>query len=219
APVGEANMRTWSSRLCVFALVFVVFPQSIAQQESEPAENANLIRRRIEWFYRQRAYPLARIPKGVRLKALEQLDRMLTAESHFAPPTVRSTESDLSALVVSSTKWTLIGPEPTDTPYTVPIVAGRISALAVDPTNPNVVYAGAAGGGVWKTTDAGTHWTPLTDSQPSLAVGSLAIDPSNHSTIYAGTGEENFSLDSYYGAGILKSTNAGSSWTQIKGPF
>jgi len=54
---------------------------------------------------------------------------------------------------------------------------------------------------------------------PRLAVGSIALDPSNHSTIYVGTGEENFSGDSYYGAGILKSTNGGTSWTQIKGPF
>ena len=50
-------------------------------------------------------------------------------------------------------------------------------------------------------------------------MGSIAIDPSNHSTVYVGTGEENFSGDSYYGAGILKSVNGGSSWTQIKGPF
>jgi hypothetical protein len=80
-----------------------------------------------------------------------------------------------------------------------PVVAGRVSALAVDSTNSNVLYAGAADGGAWKTTDAGVHWTPLTDSQPSLAVGSIAIDPSNHSTIYVGTGEENFSGDSKSG--------------------
>lgn len=60
---------------------------------------------------------------------------------------------------------------------------------------------------MWKTTDAGVHWTALADSQPSLAVGSIAIDPPNHSTIYAGTGEEKFSGDSYYGTGILKSTD------------
>ena len=105
------------------------------------------------------------------------------------------------------------------TPYNVPTVAGRVTALAVDPVNSKVVYAGTADGGVWKTTDGGVHWTPMTDKQPSLSVGSIAIDPSNHSTIYVGTGEENFSADSYFGAGILKSTNGGSSWTQIKGPF
>ena len=213
-------MRPYNQFL-LLALVFVVFPQSIAQQESEPPENARMIRRRMEWFYNQRAYPLKRIPGGVRLRGLQQLDRMLAAEGREASSNGTAPESSFnaSALALSSTRWSLIGPEPTNTPYNVPIVAGRVSALAVDPTNANIVYAGAADGGVWKTTDAGIHWTPLTDFQPSLAIGALAIDPSNHSVIYTGTGEENFSLDSYYGAGILKSTNGGTSWTQIKGPF
>jgi uncharacterized repeat protein (TIGR01451 family) len=207
------------------ALTFLTLASILAgfaQQEPEPAEKGDLVRQRLEWFYNQRAYPLKHIPAGIRLRALEQLDRMLAAEGQLttAATTVSSDlASDVSAAAISSTAWTLIGPQPTNTPYNVPIVAGRVSALAVDPTNPNVVYAGAAGGGVWKTTDGGIHWTPLTDKQPSLAVGSIAIDPSNHSVIYVGTGEENFSADSYFGAGILKSINAGTSWTQIKGPF
>jgi uncharacterized repeat protein (TIGR01451 family) len=191
-------------------------------QPVKPATRGNLIRQRQEWFYRQRAYPLKHIPPGARLRALKQMDQMLAEEGRSsALSTDVSPEPgfDVSSAALSSTQWTLIGPEPTHTPYSDPIVAGRVTALAVDPTNDNVVYAGAAEGGVWKTTDGGVHWTPLTDTQPSLAVGSIAIDPSNHSTIYVGTGEENFSGDSYYGAGILKSTNGGASWTQIKGPF
>jgi uncharacterized repeat protein (TIGR01451 family) len=207
-------------RLAVAALFCTSL--GFAQQQSEPPEGGDMIRQRMEWFYNQRAYPLKHIPAGARLQALKQLDQMLADEAQSA-----LSNRDLSpenALDVpyaanSSTQWTLIGPQPTNTPYNVPTVAGRVSALAVDPTNSSVVYAGAAGGGVWKTTDGGVHWTPLTDAQPSLAVGSIAIDPLNHSVIYVGTGEENFSGDSYYGAGILKSTDGGSSWTQIKGPF
>jgi uncharacterized repeat protein (TIGR01451 family) len=192
-----------------------------AQQQSEPTKRGDMIRHRMEWFYRQRAYPLKHIPAGARRRALKQMEQMLANEAESPTPSADlspETDFDVSA-AISSARWTPIGPEPTNTPYNYPIVAGRVTALAVDWTNSNVVYAGAAGGGVWKTTDGGGHWTPLTDTQPSLAVGSIAIDPSNHLTIYVGTGEENFSGDSYYGAGILKSTNGGSSWTQIKGPF
>jgi photosystem II stability/assembly factor-like uncharacterized protein len=122
-------------------------------------------------------------------------------------------------LSASNPAWKLIGPKPIDTPYTDPVVSGRASALAVDPGNPSVVYAGAAQGGIWKTTTGGSSWSPLTDTQASLAIGSIALDPNNSSTIYVGTGEENFSGDSYYGAGILKSTNGGTSWSHLCGSF
>src|SRR5205085_10877250 len=99
-----------------------------------------------------------------------------------------------------------------------PVASGRVSALAIDPRNNNVVYAGGAVGGVWKTTNGGTTWTPLTDTQASLAIGSIVLAPSNPDVIYVGTGESNFS-ESYYGAGVLKSTDAGATWTQLAGPF
>ncbi|MEP7289996.1 MAG: hypothetical protein ABI947_29975 [Chloroflexota bacterium] len=112
----------------------------------------------------------------------------------------------------ANTAWHLIGPSPISAGggnnY-----AGRIASLAVDTTTTGVVYAGTAGGGVWKTTNNGTLWSPVTDFQASLAIGAIAIDPNNHNIVYAGTGEPNQSGDSYYGAGILKSTNAGATWT------
>src|SRR5206468_9545966 len=122
----------------------------------------------------------------------------------------------------------LIGPQPTltlaeqtgsGTGVGAPYSAGRVAALAVDPRDPKVVYMGAAGGGVWKTTDGGQHWTPLTDDQPSLATGAIALAPSNPDIVYVGTGEQNNSGDSYYGAGVLKSTDGGATWTQFEGPF
>src|SRR5690349_2452276 len=69
--------------------------------------------------------------------------------------------------------------------------SGRISALAADLTNPSVLYVAAAGGGVWRTADGGTTWTPLTDGQPTLFMGALAVAPSNPKVLYAGTGEAN----------------------------
>src|SRR5204862_5471156 len=89
------------------------------------------------------------------------------------------------------------------------------NSIAVHPTDPLTIYIGAAQGGVWKTTNGGTTWTALTDGQCSLAMGSVAIDPVNPQIVYAGTGEQNFSGDSYYGCGVLRSIDGGSTWTQL----
>lgn len=83
--------------------------------------------------------------------------------------------------------------------------------LAADPTNANVLYAGFGGGGLWKTTNGGASWTPLTDQQASLDIGAVALAPSNPSVVYAGTGSFG------YGRGLLKSTDGGATWTLIQG--
>jgi hypothetical protein len=67
--------------------------------------------------------------------------------------------------------------------------AGRIRSILVHPSNPDIIYAGAATGGIWKTTDGGQSWVSLDDFMPTQVIGSLAMDPSNPNTIYAGTGE------------------------------
>ncbi|HEX3867581.1 MAG TPA: hypothetical protein VHV78_12550, partial [Gemmatimonadaceae bacterium] len=83
------------------------------------------------------------------------------------------------------------------------------------PTDPQTIYIGAAQGGVWKTANGGASWTSLTDGQCSLAMGAVAIDPVNPQIVYAGTGEQNFSADSYYGCGVLRSSDGGTTWTQL----
>jgi hypothetical protein len=125
--------------------------------------------------------------------------------------------------------WRSIGPQPS-----VPSAgnlagssgntSGRVTAIAIDPTDAtgNTVFIGGAQGGVWKTLDGGATWQPLTDLQPSLAIGALAIaiDPTNtldatHRVIYAATGEQNgLGGDIYYGAGVLKSRDGGQTWAQ-----
>jgi photosystem II stability/assembly factor-like uncharacterized protein len=91
-------------------------------------------------------------------------------------------------------------------------VSGRIAAVAALPSDPNILYVAAAGGGVWKTTNAGLNWAPLTDDQRTLFMGALAIAPSQPNTVYAGTGEADNSADSFYGLGVLKSTDGGANW-------
>ena len=124
-------------------------------------------------------------------------------------------------LELSTTTWTPIGPSPLaiESPANVNSnVSGRIVAVAAHPTDPNTIYIAAAGGGVWKTTDGGTTWVPLTDTQRTLSMGALAIAKSNPSVIYAGTGEGNNAADSNFGRGILVSTDAGATWTLSTGP-
>jgi photosystem II stability/assembly factor-like uncharacterized protein len=94
-------------------------------------------------------------------------------------------------------------------------VSGRTNSIAFHPSNPNVMYIGAAQGGVWKTTDGGVTWQALTDNLSTLSSGDIAVDPSNPNVLYYGTGEMNFSLDSHYGNGIFQSTDAGASWLQV----
>jgi photosystem II stability/assembly factor-like uncharacterized protein len=180
------------------------------KEEGEGAENGR-IQQRAEWFYRQRAYPHRFVPAGAHQRAMQELNQRLAVEASL------SVRPGLASLTTPT--WTLAGPNPINTPYGASVVSGRVSALAIDPSNTSILYLGGAQGGIWKSTNGGTSWTPLTDGQPSLAIGSITLDPANPSTIYVGTGEENFSGDSYYGAGVLKSTDGGSTWAQICGPF
>ena len=94
-------------------------------------------------------------------------------------------------------------------------VGGRTRALLIDPNNPDVMYAAAVAGGIWKTTNGGAAWAPLDDFLANIAVTCMAFDPSNSSTIYAGTGEGYFNADGVRGAGIFKSTDSGAHWTRL----
>lgn len=124
-----------------------------------------------------------------------------------------------TSIPLSGANWTALGPAPIlngQIPGSQQ-VTGRISALAAHPTNANIIYVASAGGGVWKTTDGGVNWSPKTDTQQTLFMGSIAIAPSNPNVIYAGTGEANNSLDSYYGRGVLRSLDGGTTWTLFDG--
>jgi photosystem II stability/assembly factor-like uncharacterized protein len=97
-----------------------------------------------------------------------------------------------------------------------PIVGNRVAAIAGVAGDPSTYYAGAASGGVWKTTDGGLRWTPISDSLPVAAIGALAVAPSDPSVVWAGTGEAWAIRDvDVIGDGVYRSLDAGRTWTHM----
>ncbi len=93
--------------------------------------------------------------------------------------------------------------------------AGRARALSGVPSEPNVFYIGFDNGGVWRSTDYGSTWTPLFDNQPTGSIGAIAVAPSNPDIIYAGSGAGIIRPDLSVGDGMYKSTDAGKTWTHL----
>ena len=91
-------------------------------------------------------------------------------------------------------------------------MSGRITTIDVVVNNPNIIYLGAASGGVWKTENSGNSWTPLFDEQPIENIGSIAIQQSNPNIVWVGTGEGNPRNSLNIGEGIYKSMDAGRTW-------
>jgi photosystem II stability/assembly factor-like uncharacterized protein len=118
--------------------------------------------------------------------------------------------------------WTEVGPAPIPngqvaTGPQLP-VSGRTISIAVHPTNPDIVYVGTAQGGIYRSLNGGTNWTPIFDSALSLAVGALSLAPSNPEILYVGTGEPNGSADSFFGVGLYRIDNA-STTANLVGPI
>ena len=87
---------------------------------------------------------------------------------------------------------------------------GRVNAIIVDPLVPTTYYAGAPAGGIWKSTDSGANWTPLSDQLPQIGVSGIAIDYSDSDIIYIATGDDD--ANHSYSVGVMKSTDGGSTW-------
>src|SRR5215471_3842804 len=102
-------------------------------------------------------------------------------------------------------QWRMIGP----------FRGGRIAAVSGVIGDATTFYFGSVGGGVWKTTNAGTTWVPIFDSQPIASIGAIAVAPSNPNVIYVGTGEADIRSQNSFGDGVYKSTDAGKTWQNI----
>ena len=167
-----------------------------SEAPAEIQQTKPFIRQR--WFFEQRAYPNNFIPQDAYANAMIQRDELRIQNADIMP----------------NINWVSLGPTP-GYYFSYGNISSRVVTGAFHPTNPSTIYIGPANGGVWKSTDNGVNWTPLTDNQPSMSMGAIAIDPTNPNIIYAGTGEATYSGASYYGRGLLKSTDAGASWQHI----
>jgi photosystem II stability/assembly factor-like uncharacterized protein len=112
-------------------------------------------------------------------------------------------KKSLAASADVSSQWECVGPSN---------IGGRITSLACHPDHPERIWAGAAGGGVWQSKDAGQSWHSCWNDQDILNIGSLAVDPRDPNTIYCGTGESNLSSDSYPGVGLYATRDGGRTW-------
>jgi hypothetical protein len=217
--------------VCAVVLSLALGPllaQQISLRRSRAGREASSIepvRRRAEWFFRQRASANGHIPNNFLLEALARNRKMVSANGTF----VERAAALRPAISPSLNSWTPLGPQPTANTEFYGNVSGRVTALAVDPcdTTGNTVYAGGADGGVWVSFNAlsgnPVTWQPLTDNQPSLSTGALALAPkpcqmvnghAQSNLILVGTGESNYAHDSLYGAGVLRSSDGGQTWTQ-----
>jgi len=180
-------------------------------EESATADDAQ---NALRWRYLSLREPHGKIPPGALYNAnLHRRDMLHRGvHGHSVGP------SRVSILSISPTAWTSRGPAN---------IGGRTRALLVDSNSPSTLYAGAIGGGIWKSTDSGSTWTTNTDFMKNLAVSSMVFDPANHATIYAATGEvlylqlgdydwlDGDSVSGLHGAGIFVSHDSGGTWSQL----
>jgi photosystem II stability/assembly factor-like uncharacterized protein len=191
---------------CLLPLVLVISLQIVvAEPTPEPAtarrDRLQSMLQRSQWLHQQRALPSGEIPAGARERALKQIKQS-------------KEKRGFSAASAPAERWVNIGPAPMlGFPVTVPhATSGRVADIAVDPLDTNHWLIAAAQGGIWETRNGGGNWRPLTDDQPSLAMGAITYAPSDPNVIYAGTGEAVFTGDSFVGAGLLKSVDGGQTW-------
>ena len=211
------------------SMLFLAYAQDVKKTSPNgaPIADDDHVRERSEWFLRGRTAPGTSAAE-LRLRAYKiKMQARALRKSHLD-----AAQSSMQPTAFSAT-WTPLGPMPLASDATgdgfqdYHQVSGRATAVAIDPADltGNTVYIGGAQGGVWKSTNAASatandvNWTPVTDDQATLSIGSIAIQPGNsvpaNSVILVGTGEADNSADSYFGLGILRSTNGGSSWTLI----
>ena len=137
--------------------------------------------------------------------AMAAREQMIVEQQMLTPSTRSAPLAPLDA-GINSASWTSLGPGN---------IGGRVRAIATVPGQPNTLYAGSVGGGIWKTTNGGAAWNPVASFGATISVSSIVINPLDPAIMYVGTGEGFYNYDAIRGAGVYKTTNGGSSWYQL----
>ncbi|HEX9423312.1 MAG TPA: hypothetical protein VF899_08720 [Pyrinomonadaceae bacterium] len=172
----------------------ILLPLSASAQEERAAEKAAREKARQEAAAKQQASPEP--AKSADEKKSE--DEKGEEEKKPADP--------MSSPTFNGLKLRSIGPA---------FTSGRVIGFAVDPNNPARYFVAAASGGVWKTINNGTTWTPVFDKEGSYSIGAIALDPKNPLTVWVGTGENNSQRSVSYGNGVYRSDDGGKTWKNV----
>ena len=131
---------------------------------------------------------------------------LLVSLSLVLSSAVLRADGESTANAVSALHWRGIGPA---------MMGGRIADIAIDPRDRSTWYLAVGSGGVWKSENAGTTWSPIFDAQPSYSIGCVTLDPSNSSIVWVGTGENVSGRHVGWGDGVYKSLDGGSTWQRM----
>lgn len=176
-------------------IIILSFTNSIFSQRAKFGDSTPKPLKRLNEFSKIRYSKNIDIRKA-RLDAINQSNNI-----------IRNNSKNKDLLQSIQPEWEPIGPSKT---------GGRIRSIAWHPTNSNIIYIGAAAGGIWKSTNKGGSWTPIFDFENAISMGAIAIDQNNPDVLYAGTGEMIMGGGyPYLGSGMYKSTDEGTSWNLL----
>ncbi len=188
-------MQPTTLRASLLALALLLLPALLpAQMTYETAERQMKPKKREIYFYGMRAYPFGKIPQNARMDAIGYTASRMKPFGYG------------SRSMQAINQWRAIGPND---------VGGRVRSVVAHPTDGRTLWIGAADGGVWKSTDQGETWKATMDRENAIAMGALAVDRQNPNVLYAGTGEMSSNIDSYTGAGVMKTTDGGDTWRPV----
>lgn len=221
---GQPTTETITARIAQAKLLGLTGP-AYERYIAEPGledEDGFLLYQGDYWATRY-TYPTGQYDQRWLLQALQEDAQVLRGVP--AGQILYTLEGNPSPLTLDPNQFTSLGPQPLQSDgclscFSYGHVAGRTNVIAVDPIQTNVAYFGSDGGGVWKTTNCctpTTTWTPVTDDPliSTIAIGDMVIDPNDHNTVYAGTGDLRYGSFSFGSAGLLKSTDQGTTWTVL----